>query len=263
VNVVLEGGGLELEQALVQYRRLRGLLKPAWVREAVAVADTCAVIARHEEAVDAALTRAKRRVAQDPSALAVEGLLVAVERERTQLRAQLDLVLPAARPSDGFGTRMQALAQAAQEEAWFLLARRRFDTERTALTGVMLSLLTLVPLASWWVGSRGALVPTVIDVAAAADQPLAWLAVALSAGATVLAWLRVSTWRWLGVQLPRPAIGLAAALPALLATEWATGSFGAALVAAAFSATLLSSGTLLVQLFRGSRAALPGLEQVD
>lgn len=249
VNVVLEGGGLELEQALAEGRRLRRLLDRGWVRRPVAVADACEAVARHQERADAALARARRRAAQNPSAAAVRGLVAAVEQEQRRLREALDRVLPGG-AGEGLSARVLALDRVVREEAWFQLAWRRFDLERLAMTAGGLAWLAAVPLASWWTGSSGGHVPTLVDLAVAFEQPLTWDALVLSAGATLFAYLRAASWRWLGVATPRLTPALLGGLLALGGAALLTGQVGVAVFSALFVATGLSGLRLFLSLWR-------------
>ena len=249
VNVVLEGGGLELEQALAQYRRLRKLVERGWVRRAVEVADACEAVARHEARVEAAVARARRRVAQDPSAVAVSGLVEAVEQEQRKLRAAIDAALPGG-AGDGLGARVFALDKVVREEAWFRFAWRRFDLERVVMTVAALEWAGAVPLASWWAGSGGGHVPTLFDLPSAFDQPLVWAALVVSTLATSLAYLRAASWRWLGVSTPPISLGLLAGLAALGVSAFLTGQVGVAILSALFAGTGLAGVLLFFSLWR-------------
>lgn len=262
VNVVLEGGGLELEQALAQYRRLRKLVERGWVRRSVQVADACQAVSRHQERVGAAMGRARRRAAQDASAAAVRGLVEAVEQEQRRLREAVDQALPGG-AGEGLSARVLALDRVVREEAWFQLAWRRFDLERLAMTAGALAWVGAVPLASWWTGSGGGYVPTLIDPRSAFEQPLAWAALLLSAVATLFAYLRAASWRWLVFTTPPVSLGLVGGLAALGGAAYLTGQVGVAVFSALFATTALSGLLLFLSLWRAPTAVGDEVDEVD
>ncbi len=210
LNTALEGGVLELQRALVRYRRLRRALSHDWRARASAVAEQCEALKREEPRVEHALERALKRARCDPRAGAATHLAVAIERER---RAVRKVLLNECGARGSLSCLLEQLAEAAREESLVESAWARFNVERVSMTLAVFAAGAALPLTSWWSASHGGFVPVLFDLAALVELPLGPLVL----GALLaVAWLRVASWRWLG--LTRPLLGSAAGSALCIAT---------------------------------------------
>ncbi|MEW5738048.1 MAG: hypothetical protein AB1938_03925 [Myxococcota bacterium] len=216
LDVVLEGGALELQRALAEYRALRRLLAGDWRLHAGEVADLCHRLQAREHAVHAALERARRRAAQDPAARGALSLANEVEAERQRLFLALG--------SRGtFVARLLDREELARDISWFSVGLRRFRVERRAFLFLGAVGAWLVPFTSWLIASEGGRVLTVVDFTALGATWLSWLPLAALAGLVSAFALRLPSWSWLGVKPP------SISTPALLTLLTAVASLGARL----------------------------------
>lgn len=209
LDVVLEGGVLQLQRALAGYRTLRRLHAAGWQTRAVEVVDTCQFLQRSEASVTDALERARRRARLEVNAQAVLPLVEEVERERARLISEL-----------GGGESMVVLLsrfeETARDVSWFALAFRRFSFERRTLVGAGALSLGLVPLLSWGNASKWGVVPTLFDFSALAETDGVWALLVVMIAVVFLFWARLSTWGWLGVRSPRLIVPVVLGLFAML-----------------------------------------------
>ena len=254
VNVVLEGGGLDLERALVEYRGLRRHLVGGWQPHAVSILDRSERLRMSLEVVESALARAERRVHQDSSALAVGHLAEAVLTERSHLLRGIDATFPPAAAYEGLGAKLLALQECVREEAWLQRAWRRFRVERWMMTVGTGLLFALAPLALWWVASNGGESPVVIDPGAVFDTPLGVVSL-LARGAWLLgACVRATTWQWLGVRLGSPWVMPLVGLGAFAGMALASAELPSQAALAVTAAALAGAGQLVWGLWRAPRS---------
>jgi hypothetical protein len=255
VNVVLEGGGLDLERALVEYRGLRRELVGAWQPNAAAIVRRSEGLALSAEAVESALDRARRRTRQDPSALAIRELADAVLTERFRLLRSIDAAFSQASAFDSLGSKLLAIQESAREEAFLEQAWTRFHVERWVMTVGTVLLFTLVPLASWWVASEGGASPVSIEPGAVFETPLGVAFLVARWTWLLAACLRAASWQWLGFKrgsrLVVPLVGLSVFAGAALSSAQLPSQVALALVGAA----LAGAGQLVLSLWRSYAAA--------
>jgi len=143
VDVVLEGGGLTLERALLDYRRLATLVRGDWRLRALEVHELARQVLGKELEVAEVEERARHRVAIDPSFAQGLRLLDDVKASRDALCASL-------KTSPGtLCVALDALAEEAHEAALVSRAWRRFSFERSLWIVGAVAMLSIAPLVSW------------------------------------------------------------------------------------------------------------------
>lgn len=199
LDVALEGGVLELERALEEYRTLRRLLGGDWRARAGKVAEvTGDARLRHRE-VEAALERARRRVRMDSAAAPAAALAARVEQEREALMGVLAKVRGA---EAGFPLQLDWLFDAATDEAFFERSQVRFRSERLAWTVLFLGLTPSLPWHAWYTASDGGTVPVTFGIVGLGEAAV-WGPLLALLAAVLASWARLLSWTWLGVQPPR------------------------------------------------------------
>jgi hypothetical protein len=253
LDIALEGGALELQGALAEYRALRRLCTGPWEAHAPAVAEVCARLQRREDAVDDALERARRRARVEAGASAVLPLVHEVEAERARLVQVLG--------GDATLLRLlMRLEERARDVSWFSAGLQRFDVERRALLVAGAASAALVPLTSWLYASEFGSDPTLLNPAAIADSPLIWLPIAVLAGLVSVFWFRLATWTWLGIRPPSVVLPLGAGLLGLGGSVAAKFPFAAGVALTLLSALVTALALLASHALRPQLAMLASLE---
>ncbi|MCC6333076.1 MAG: hypothetical protein IT380_03695 [Myxococcales bacterium] len=251
LDVVLEGGALELQRALAEYRALRRLLAGGWEARADRIVELCATLQRRERAVDRALENARRRAVQEERAKVVLPLVAEVEAERERLRKTLGAEVM---------TGLLRWEERGRDVCWFSSGLRRFHRERVLfVTGGLASGL-LVPLLSWLHASEFGRFPTLFTPAALADTPLIWLPVGLFAGVVAAFALRLGSWSWLGVKAPSLVLPVGATLLAVVTALGAALPFVSGVLFSLVTGLVLAFALLTARAAQPDRAVLESLE---
>lgn len=198
LDVALEGGVRELEQARADHRALRKLLTGDWRLRARRVAELAERLRTAHCKVDAAIDRARRRAKADPAAAPGSKLADLVEEERAAVQT---LLTQARGEAAELGTQLDWLCAASLEESYFASSRAWFARERNAWTALFISLIALLPLAVWFVASDGGALKVIFSDEGLAE-PVVWVS-ALGLGlALLVSWVRLFHFGWLGVRVP-------------------------------------------------------------
>lgn len=250
LDVALEGGVLELERALAEYRSLRRSLSGDWRPRASHLAEVSASTRNRFSWVEAALERAHRRAKVDSAAGPAEALAKRVEQERDELQVDLSRFRG---KSGGLCQQLAWLHELASEESHFARSLLRFRRERSGMTVVLLGLGLAVPWSTWVVASMGGQVHTIISVEGL-EQPAVWVLLLALLGAVAACWARLLDWGWLGVRAPPllgpTSLGAAVGLNAVAAvTSFASLNPLPVLVTLVLS-TALGAGLVLSALWR-------------
>lgn len=253
LNVALEGGALELQSALAEYRALRRLVAGSWEARAPAVADACARLQRREHVVDESLARARRRIAVEPGATAVLPLVREVEAERARLLAALG-------EGRTLMDQLMRLEERARDVSWFNDGLRRFAAERRFFLAVGAVTIGLVPFTSWLVASSFGRVPTLVNPAAIDDSPLIAAPLLLLAVLVAGFWSRLATWTWVGVRTPSAVVPVGLGLFSILGCAAARLPFGAGVVLALLAVLVTALLLLASHALRPELSVLASLE---
>ncbi|MFO0595396.1 MAG: hypothetical protein U0228_08830 [Myxococcaceae bacterium] len=189
MNVVLEGGGLELERAAVEYVQLRTLLEGDWRPRALEVVALTTSVATREFAVLEAEQRAQRRAALDPEFVPGASLTKVVRERRAALAATLKT------PEVELCAALDRVREEAEEASRLARAFRQLHVERTAWTAGLAAMLGAAPLASYIVARQ--LGGVRFDLSGLIDSPASVLALLLACAAGAIAQARLSAWDWL------------------------------------------------------------------
>lgn len=211
LDVALEGGVLQLQQALADTVALRRALRGPWRTHALTLAERSKALWSRQNAIDAAIERARKRARLDARAKAVLPLVERLERERESLRREIAQLSG----KDGVknDTTFRLLVEVAEEQAWFESAWRRFRFERSGIGAVLAILVAGVPIACWLRASWGGEVPTLFDLREIRHLPQYWATLSLLLGCATVSWWRLGSWQWLGLKrgsLMLPALSGAA-----------------------------------------------------
>ena len=202
LDVALEGGVLELERALAEYRSLRRGVTGDWRARATRLAELSACAKSRLSKVEAAIERAHRRAKTDGAAQPAEALAQRVEHERAELHEALSELRG---KKSALPAQLGWLHELASEESHYARSLIRFRRERAGLTVVLFGLGLAAPWSSWVAASMGGQVHTVLSVEGL-EQPAVWVLLLALLGLVAASWARLLDWGWLGVR-PPPLLG--------------------------------------------------------
>jgi hypothetical protein len=189
VDVVLEGGWLHLERALVEYRALTKLLAHDWQHRALEVQALARTLAARElDTVDAE-ARARHRSSFELELRDAAQLAEAVGRAREALCRALQT------SPEHLCAALAVLEQNAEEAAMVARAWRQFTGERTGWTLLSLAALGLAPLLSYASASTGGM-PVRFDLTGLTDS-IAVLGLLTASALALAAQARREFWAWL------------------------------------------------------------------
>jgi hypothetical protein len=201
LDVVLEGGALTLERALLDYRRLARLVKGDWQLrgfEVEALAKQCSARELEVAEVEA---RALHRATLEASVAPARGLVDEVRRARGVLCRELKT------PPGRLCVALELLADEAHEATLVGRAWRGFRFERALWSVGVLAALGTAPLVSWRAATR--LGAVTLDFVALLETPGPRVGVLATLVAVLASQLRFDRWRWLhGVRAPGWAVTL-------------------------------------------------------
>lgn len=195
VDVVLEGGGLTLERALLDYRRLATLVRGDWRLRGFAVEELARQCSARELEVAEVEARALHRATLEASVAHVRGLVDEVRRARGVLCHELKT------PPGRLCVALDLLADEAHEATLVGRAWRGFRFERSLLSVGVLAVLGIAPLVSWREATR--LGGVTLDFVALIEAPGPRVGVLATLVVVLASQLRFERWRWLhGVRAP-------------------------------------------------------------
>ncbi|MFT3708864.1 MAG: hypothetical protein QM817_14545 [Archangium sp.] len=189
VNVVLEGGGLELERAAVDYARLSKLLAGDWRQRALEVSTLITDVTTRELEVQEAEARLRRRAVNEPELASSLGLMKLVQQRRGVLTAQLQCT------ESDLCVALDRVREDAEEAAQLVRAWQQFGAERSAWTLVLSTMLAAAPIASYLVAKS--LGGVTFDLGGILDSAASVLALLGSAAVGVVSRARINSWGWL------------------------------------------------------------------
>lgn len=253
LDTALEGGVLELQRALGEYRALRRLCARGWQTHATDVVEACGRLQHHEHMVMRALERARRRAEQQPEARAILPLVAEVEAEQRRVAAAIG-------GSGPLFHRLAQLEERARDVAWFSRGIHRFHLERRAFLTAAAAAAWLVPLTAWLATSEGGTVPTLFTPTRITEVPFVWAQLVLLGGTAGAGWLRLGAWSWLGIDPPRLAVPAATALVSVVAAVVANVPFLAGLQLSLYATLLVALATLTWSAWRVRLAQLTSPE---
>lgn len=189
VDVVLEGGGLTLERALLDYRRLATLVRGDWRLRALEVQELARQVSARELEVAEVEERARHRATVDPSF--ASGL-----RLIDDVKASRDVLCGGLKTSPGkLCVALDELAEEAHEAALVGRAWRRFSFERSLWSVGAVAMLGIAPVVSWREAER--LGGVKLDFVGLIDSPGPVVGVLAVLLAVVASQLRLESWYWL------------------------------------------------------------------
>ncbi|MFT3839857.1 MAG: hypothetical protein QM723_22915 [Myxococcaceae bacterium] len=197
LDVALEGGVLQLQQALADTVALRRALRRSWRGQVLELRAKCDALWQRQEAIEAAIERARKRARVDPAARPVLKLIDRLELERRRLHADFRRLL--ARPGLTSDGAFIAVLNLADHLGYYESAWRKFHRERIVFGTLLGVTLGGVPFACWLDGSSFGFVPTLFDIRALRYQSGFWLGLALLLTVALVTWWRLAAWQWLGV----------------------------------------------------------------
>ncbi|MBL8910054.1 MAG: hypothetical protein JNM17_05035 [Archangium sp.] len=189
MNVVLEGGGLELERAALDYARLTTLLRSDWKQRALELSNLITDVTTRELAVVEAEERARKRAATDPDFQSSLGLTRLVKERRSTLAAQLGVA------ESDLCVALDRVREEADEAAQLVRAWHQFALERSAWSVVLTLLFAAAPVVSYFVAREQGGVR--FDLGGILDSAQSVLALLFSAGVGVVSRARLGSWDWL------------------------------------------------------------------
>jgi hypothetical protein len=202
LDIVLEGGGFELERALVRYRQLRRMLAGDWRPRACEVCAACDALLACESKVLRAEIRAVRRAELEVRARPALELVNEVVDERALLiRRLVQLRLG----GESFEERLTVLANLAEDEGVLARTWRHWRLERALMSLALVGVLIGLPVETWLALTRFksfAHGPDMIEA-------FLWGMPALLGAGLVLfvAAVRLPRYGWLGIRAPWPGTG--------------------------------------------------------
>jgi hypothetical protein len=202
LDIVLEGGGFELERARVRYRQLRRMLAGDWRPRAGAVCAACDALLACESKVLRAEVRAVRRAELEARARPALELVNDVVDERALLiRRLVQLSLG----GESFEERLTVLANVAEDEAALSGAWRHWRAERAVMSFALLGVLVGLPVETWIAVARFEAFHPGTDMV----EAFVWGMPAMLGAGLVLfvAAVRLPRYGWLGVRAPWPGTG--------------------------------------------------------
>jgi hypothetical protein len=230
MNVALEGGGLELERAAVDYARLNALLRSDWRLRALDVSKLITEVTTREAAVLEAEERARKRAATHPEFASSLELMRLVQKRRCALSQLLQV-----RDAD-LRVALDRVREEAEEAAQLVRAWSQFRAERSLWTVGLLLMLGAAPVASYLVARE--LGGVRFDFAGILDSAASVLALFTSALAGVVSRARFGSWEWLrnpngdGISWAPTAVVFGVLLACLPLTQLAPTAAGAVALAA-------------------------------